>query len=277
VPGTCVLRAVAERVDRGHAPRHDPGANLDPMDEPVAVHFTPLSGAQWRDVLARAQRVLADSNQTLDIVAVEEITGQRQLAWLLERGVFDTEEGRALLRERPHLARAPLDELRTLPDGTLGREWVRFLDDHGLDPSLTLQPTPYTDDEDAAYLLHRIRQSHDLWHVLVGLGTRGHEEVLVHSFSLAQTGLPVSIAIVVLGALKHMVLERRWSCLRHDLLAAHRVGRRAAPLLAVYWERHLGEPLAAVRRRYGIEPLSTSGARPSRRAARATSTGTRPR
>lgn len=225
------------------------------MDEPVAVHFTRLSRAQWRDVLARAQRVLADSNQTLDIVAVEEITGQRQLRWLLERGVFDTEEGRALLRERPHLAETSLDAMRALPDGTLGREWVRFLDEHGLDPMLTLQPTPYTADDDAAYLLHRIRQSHDLWHVLVGLGTRGHEEVLVHSFSLAQTGLPVSIAIVVLGALKHMVFERRWDCLRRDLVAAHRVGRRAAPLLSVYWERHLDEPLAAVRRRYGIEPV----------------------
>lgn len=230
-------------------------ATLAAMDGPVAVHFTPLSRAQWQDVLTRAQRVLADSNQTLDIVAVEEITGQRQLAWLLERGVFETDEGRALLRERPHLAQTPLDEVRALPDGTLGREWVRFLDDRGLDPQLTLQPTPYTDDEDAAYLLHRIRESHDLWHVLIGLGTRGHEEVLVHSFSLAQTGLPVSIAIMALGALKHMVLERRWECLRTELAAAHRLGRRAAPLLAVYWERHFDEPLDAVRRRFRVQPL----------------------
>jgi len=218
------------------------------MRGPVEVHFTRLSRAQWGDVLARAQRVLADSNQTLDIVAVEEITGQRQLRWLVERGAFDTEEGRALLRDRSHLAETPLEPLRALPDGTLGREWVRFLDAHGLDPQLTLQPTPYTDDPEAAYLLHRIRQSHDLWHVLLGLGTAGHEEVLVHSFSLAQTGLPVSIAIVALGALKHMVLERRWEVLRRDVVAAHRVGRRARPLLATYWERHLERPLATVQR-----------------------------
>ena len=62
--------------------------------------------------------------------------------------------------------------------------------------------------------------------------------------------------VVVLGALKHMVLERRWAVLRHDVLRAYRAGKRAAPLLAVYWERHLERPLEDVRAQYGIEPLA---------------------
>jgi ubiquinone biosynthesis protein COQ4 len=177
----------------------------------------------------------------------------------VDEGVFNTGEGRRLLTDRSHLADADLDQLRALPDNTLGREWVRFLDDHGLDPSLTKQPTPYTDDDRCAYLMHRIRQSHDLWHVLIGVGTRGDEEVLVHAFSLAQTGLPSSVAIVVLGALKHMVLERRWPALRHDLLSAHRAGKRAAPLLGVYWERHLERPLDDVRALYHVTPLRLVG------------------
>jgi ubiquinone biosynthesis protein COQ4 len=222
----------------------------------VRVHFTPLSRERARTVLECTARVLRDSNRTLDIVAVEEITGQAQLAHLLERGTFETPEGRALMRERPHLADVDQDALRALPDGTLGREWIRFLDRHSLSLDLTKQPTPYTEDDRAAYLLQRIRQSHDLWHVLIGVGVRGHEEVLVHSFSLAQTGLPASIAIIFFGAIKHMVLEKRWSVLRRDLLAAHRRGRKAASLLAVYWERHLEEPLDRVRERYGIEPMN---------------------
>ena len=206
-------------------------------------------------MLAATARVLRDSNQTLDIVRVEEITSQVQLAHLVERGTFDTEEGRALLREQPHLADLDPAMLRSLPEGSLGREWVRFLDDHGLTLAITKQPTPYTDDDTRAYVLHRIRQSHDLWHTLLGLGSKGHEEVLVHSFSLAQTGLPSSVAIVVLGALKHMVLEARWECLRRELWRAYRIGRQAKPLLAVYWERHLHEPLDDVRRWLNIEPL----------------------
>jgi ubiquinone biosynthesis protein COQ4 len=220
-----------------------------------SVHWTPLSRERARTVLAATARVLRDSNQTLDIVTVEEITSQVQLAHLVERGTFDSEEGRALLRDRPHLADLDPAMLRALPEGSLGREWVRFLDDHGLTLATTKQPTPYTEDDTRAYVLHRIRQSHDLWHTLLGLGSRGHEEVLVHAFSLAQTGLPSSVAIVVLGALKHMVLEARWECLRRELWRAYRIGRRAQPLLAVYWERHLHEPLDDVRRWLNVEPV----------------------
>lgn len=223
-----------------------------PLGLATPMHWTPLDAERTRTVLGCAARVLADSNQTLDIVTVEEITAQAQLEHLVARGAFDAGEGAALLEDRPHLADADFEALRALPDGTLGREWVRFLDEHGLDAQLTKQPTPYTHDARCAYLMHRIRQSHDLWHVLIGVGTRGHEEVLVHAFSLAQTGLPPSVAIVVLGALKHMVLERRWAVLRHSVLAAHRVGVHAAPLLTVYWEKHLARPLDEVRAEYGI-------------------------
>lgn len=214
-----------------------------------------LSRAQALTVAGLIGRVLRDSNRTLDIVEAEEILGQSQLSFLVDRGVFDTDEGRALLDERPHLADADPEMLRALPAGSLGREWVEFLDRHQLDLGLTRQPTPHTRGELETYLLHRIRQSHDLWHQLLGLGVRGHEEVLVHAFSLAQTGLPSSVGIVLFGAVKHMVLERRWSCLRHDLRRAYRIGARAAPLLAVYWERYFAEPIDEVRARFNIEPL----------------------
>jgi len=220
------------------------------------IHWTPLDRDRWSLVLKCGYRVLADSNQTLDIVTVEEVTGQRQLHHLVDVGTFDTEEGRALMAERPHLADISLEHLRSLSDGTLGREWVRFLDRHHLSVETTKQPTPWTSGDKEAYVLHRIRQSHDLWHVLLGLGTSGHEEVLVHAFSLAQTGLPCSIAIIVLGALKHMVLEGRWQVLQHQLAEAHRVGSHADPLLAVFWERHLEEPLDLVRQRLRLTPIS---------------------
>lgn len=220
-----------------------------------AIHWTPLSRDRARKVLGATLRVLRDSSRLLDIVEVEEITSQAQLAHLVQRGTFDTDEGRTLLRERPSLFDIEPEAMRALPDGTLGREWVRFLDDNSLsleDPRL---PTPYTEDETCAYVLQRLRQSHDLWHVLLGLGTQGHEEVLVHAFALAQTGLPSSVAIVVFGAIKHMVLEGRWTTLRRDLWRAYQTGRRAQPLVAVHWERHLSEPLDDVRRSLHVTPL----------------------
>ncbi len=108
--------------------------------------------------------------------------------------------------------------------------------------------------------MRRFRQTHDVWHALVGLGTRGHEEVILHAFSWGQLRLPVSALVVVFGSIKHMVLEGRWDALRGGLLDAYRVGRDAAPLLPVYWERAWADPIEGVRRRLGVrvlEPAAT--------------------
>ena len=103
--------------------------------------------------------------------------------------------------------------------------------------------------------MSRLRQCHDLWHVLIGLGTEGYEEVLVHCFSVAQTGLPYSTIIIGLGTIKHMVFEGRWSTLVHDTRAAYSSGSNARPILAAYWERRWDQPLRDVRREFGIVPL----------------------
>ena len=217
-----------------------------------------LSASDLRTVTGCTVRVLRDSNRTLDIITAEEISAQTQLRALLGSGLFDVDdEARALYRDRPMLVDTDLAALRARPGTTLGGAFARFLDRNRLDYQLTRQPTPYTRDPDAAWLLHRLRQSHDLWHVLVGLGVRGHEEVLIHAFSLGQTGMPSSILIAALGGVKHLLLERRWRDL-FGLRRAYRIGQGARPLLGVYWERHWDETVEAVRSRYGVTPYESS-------------------
>ena len=163
------LRASGRRTRRGCDPAKSLSYRRTRDDRRLGVTgsrwggASPFAGAS--DAPAGRSRV-APTN--LRSSGIPRVTAQAQLEHLVDTGVFDTGEGRELLEARPHLADADLDALRALPDATLGREWVRFLDDHGLDPSLTKQPTPFTEDDRCAYLMHRIRQSHDLWHVLIG-------------------------------------------------------------------------------------------------------------
>ena len=103
--------------------------------------------------------------------------------------------------------------------------------------------------------MRRFRQTHDVWHALLGLGITGHEEVLTHWFTYGQLQLPVSALIMVFGTLKHMVLERRWGALRHSALEAYRAGRDAAPLIGVSWEDQWEDPISVVRERYGLHVL----------------------
>ncbi|MEN8181782.1 MAG: Coq4 family protein [Myxococcota bacterium] len=202
-------------------------------------------------------RVLADSERTGEIHVAEELTGRGHFD-NLRQTLFDNDEGYALLQDRPELCsdQVDYDALRRLPTDTLGLAYVDHLDRNRLSADSQAAPTRYIDDPEIAYLMRRFRQTHDVWHALVGLGTHGHEEVLLHAFSWGQLRLPVSAMVVLFGGLKHLVLEARWGTLRRGLPEAHAAGRAASPLLPVYWERHWSEPIAEVRERLRIAPCT---------------------
>src|SRR5690606_22416804 len=168
-------------------------------------------------------RVLGDSTKTHEIHRVEEITGRPRFRALLAE-LRGTPEGRRLLDERPELSseHVDYDHLRQLPETTLGGAYARHLDVNGITADYQAAATRHVDDPDIAYLMRRFRQTHDIWHTLLGLGIAGHEEVIIHSFSYGQLQLPVSALIVVFGTMKHLVLERRWGALRHSMLEAYR-------------------------------------------------------
>lgn len=201
-------------------------------------------------------RVLGDSTKTHEIHRVEEITGRPRFRALLAE-MHGTPEGRRLMTERPELSSdvVDYDRLRALPEATFGGAYVRHLDDNGITADYQAAATRHVDDPDIAYLMRRFRQTHDVWHTLLGLGIAGHEEVIIHSFSYGQLRLPVSALIMVFGTVKHIVLERRWGALRHSMLDAYRAGREAAPLMPVFWEDLWDLPLATVRATCGVVPL----------------------
>jgi len=201
-------------------------------------------------------RVLGDSTKTHEIHRVEEITGRPRYRALLAE-LQATPEGRRLLAERPELSseHVDYDALRRLPADTLGGAYARHLDDNGITADYQAAATRHVDDPDVAYLMRRFRQTHDIWHTLLGLGIQGHEEVLVHWFSYGQLQLPVSAMIMVFGTMKHLVLEKRWSTLRRSMREAYRSGKDAAPLMPVIWEDRWEQPLAQVRAAFHVRPL----------------------
>lgn len=204
-------------------------------------------------------RVLGDSTKTHEIHRVEEITGRPRYRRLLAE-MAATPEGKRLLAERPELSseRVDYDHLRRLPATTLGGAYARHLDGNNITADYQAAATRHVDDPDMAYLMRRFRQTHDVWHALLGIGITGHEEVLIHWFSYGQLRLPVSALIMVFGTMKHLLLERRWDALRHSMMEAYRTGRDAAPLMPVYWEDLWERPLAEVRAAYNLRPLDRS-------------------
>ncbi len=87
---------------------------------------------------------------------------------------MDTDEGRELLASPPDLDSIDLEMLRGLPPESFGAAVARFFDENGLSTDLYGAPARFTADERAAFLMRRIRFSHDLWHVLMGFTIDGH-------------------------------------------------------------------------------------------------------
>ncbi|MEM7155222.1 MAG: Coq4 family protein [Myxococcota bacterium] len=210
---------------------------------------------EWWLVVRYTIAVLRDSRRTTKIHRVAEITSRGRFTALLQDLRAHGREP-DMLAKRPQLTPPHVDIqlLRTLPAETLGGAYARHLDAHRLEMFLDDTPADHVDDPDVRYLIRRYRQVHDIWHVLLGLGTRGHEEVLVHAFVLGHLRLPISALVVLFGSVKHMVLEARWAALRHALREAYDSGRQAEPLLLVQWEDLWDEPIDALRRRYRIQP-----------------------
>jgi len=116
---------------------------------------------------------------------------------------------RAHLRTHPHAAAAldapfhldlDVDALAALPSGTLGRAFADFVRAEGIEPAvLTDQALGERD-----WIPVHLYECHDIWHVVLGVGTDVCSEVHLLSFMLAQlrhTRMPpIALAVALLRA-----------------------------------------------------------------------------
>ncbi|XP_041099693.1 ubiquinone biosynthesis protein COQ4 homolog, mitochondrial isoform X2 [Polyodon spathula] len=138
-----------------------------------------------------------------DMVAVlGETTGELALRRLRDRMRGDP-EGYQILQERPRIRVSTLDlgRLGAMPDGSFGREYLRFLEENGVTPD-SRADVKFVDDEELAFVIQRYREVHDFMHTLLGMPTNMLGEVVVKWFEMVQTGLPMCMLGAVLGPLR---------------------------------------------------------------------------
>jgi ubiquinone biosynthesis protein COQ4 len=173
-----------------------------------------------------------------------------------------TEHGKRLLEQRPSLMALLEDEarLRSLPEGSLGRAYLDFMErgrltpgglvdaqTNGRDPNEALEL-----DEERRYVADRLRDMHDLWHVLTDYGCDDTGEIANLWFSVGQFGNPGMAFIAFFGTVTGSLDARLgWFRFCHR---AYLRGRRAGRLVSAPIEEMLGLPLEEARRRLGIAP-----------------------
>lgn len=147
--------------------------------------------------------------------------------------------------------------LASLPNGSLGKEFERYLTDNDLDANLLRESAfigaHYERGEQVGYLAERGFQLHDLYHVLTGFDTTPLGEVRVVSFTVAQTPAPYPAMIIASRPLQMVLYKPELLPPVMDAITqGWALGRRAKPLMRVHWEEYWERSLDELREEFDL-------------------------
>lgn len=197
------------------------------------------------------RRLFADPEATGEVfIIINALAGWRSYERLFRRVLADPAGRRVLERENQLVELlGDHERLATMPAGSLGRAYLDFvraeqISADGLVAASETNETEFVDAR-AGTLGQRLRDSHDLWHVLTGYGRDLVGEAALLAFTYGQTRNLGLAFIVVMALLRgraeglHGLPSLYWR--------SYRRGVRAALLPAVDWESEMTRPLEELR------------------------------
>ena len=193
--------------------------------------------AQWQDWLEDES-----ANTAADYEAKDELESRRELLT----------QAMDVLNDR--------DMLRALPDGSLGRAYLEFVERENLSADgltdASVKGGRIIKDPDLALYAARTRDMHDLWHVTTGYGRDGLGELSLLAFTYAQLG-NIGIAMIIYFGARGGVRESGDKRIWKAIWEGYRNGRSATWWAAEDWEGLLAAPLEEVRKQLKFAPAST--------------------
>ncbi len=180
-----------------------------------------------------------------------------------------TAEGRRLLATRPSMLELLCDReaLRRLPEGSLGRAYLEFVDSEGITADGLVEASKKARRDmtpELNWIKDWLRDTHDLWHVVLGYRGDLVGEAALLAFSHGETG---NLGVGFIAALAWFKLGRVTEPsvrARDTVLEGRRIAKQVAWFLEAPWHEWLARPLADVRRDLGIRsPVSYQAVRSS--------------
>ena len=206
------------------------------------------------DALRAIRGLLRNPDDTGLVFEIIEALSGRTRTVVFDRFVASP-SGQRLLATRPNLLAQLTDReaLLALPPGTLGRTYGEFMSREQISADGLVEASEDWLREDLPaerrWFADRLRDTHDLWHVVTGYGRDLVGEASLLAFTYAQTRNPGIGFIVAVAYLKARGIN---SPARRLLRDGYRRGKRAAWLPGVEWEELLAQPLARVREQLAV-------------------------
>ena len=157
--------------------------------------------------------------------------------------LLDNPEFKALAEEGWRPQPIDLQQLQRLPEGSLGRCYADQLIRQGITPDTLIDSSPVTNAEE--FVVHRLKETHDIIHVLTGFGIDGDSELGLQGFNLAQNRSPLAVMLIFGGMLSGLQNGASLEPLLKALARGFQMGLEAdlviARKLEDNWERPLLE------------------------------------
>jgi ubiquinone biosynthesis protein COQ4 len=207
--------------------------------------------------LSHFRKLIADKEDTAQVFDIFDCLPRK--GFVPDAKAFvERARGKSLMQSEPFLPPILDDHasILKLPEGSVGRAYVDFMRREGLSAAGLVAESermgrPVYDDQ-LQWYINRLRDTHDLFHVLTGYGRDALGEQCVLGFTYGQNRNLGNLFISYLGGLE---LKRKVK-VKAPVMAAIRQGQRygtAAPSLIDEDIRALlAEPLEAARKRLGI-------------------------
>lgn len=213
------------------------------------------------EALAAMRHLIADKEDTKQVFRIVRALSGNSYYRNFRRFAAST-GGKRILADRADLLAVLCDRTRLerCAPGTLGRAYLDFVYGEGLTAEGLVEASEECEafdfsDPDIALYRKRMRDSHDLFHVITGYGRDALGELSVLSFGNAQF-YNHGIAFIVGVGIPKLRVEHRNLPVARAAFEAWQRGRKASDVTTFYWEEHLDTPLDEVRRHLNLTPPS---------------------
>jgi ubiquinone biosynthesis protein COQ4 len=216
------------------------------------------------------RRLIADKEDTAQVFEIMRALSGRAIPKGYRR-LLSTPEGGRIAYERDEFAERLSDPawLARFDPGTVGAAYRAFIAPRGLSAEGLAEKSRKVPEADVdaahplAWYARRMRDVHDVWHVLTGYGTDALGEVCVVAFSYAQTR-SLGFAVIALAGARQLKKAGTGQPYGQAVREAWRNGRAAAWLPAVDYPALFAMPLDEARRALKVAPNSAYAAIPSK-------------
>ena len=229
------------------------------IDRPLVSPDRKIAGFQPGKVLRHFAKLVEDKEDTEQVFHIIEATKGRKShrqAWDFIR----SSEGQRFLRDEVDIPAMLDDHARwaDLPENSVGKHYMAFMKREGLSAaglvaeSHKWAPPESRPDDLTEWYFNRLRDTHDLFHVLTGYGRDALGEACLLGFSYSQNHNKGILFIAYAGARQIKKVTGTAAPLFSAVREGQRLGKAAAKLAHMDVEAVMREDIDVARARLGI-------------------------